>query len=108
MIRPIRIVVVISGFAALFTFAGAANVLAAEDGQVAFNTHAERVTRPRKGTIDSVHPFIRSLARERGRRQATAIIRRASPAPNTWDEANLDKFIETSGPGCLEQQHEAL
>jgi mono/diheme cytochrome c family protein len=83
MIRSIRIVVGTAGLAALFTFIGTAHVLAADGGQVAFNTHCRTCHSTKEGDNRLGPPFITSTARKQGLRQAIATIRRASPAPGS-------------------------
>jgi cytochrome c len=95
MIRPIRIVVVVFRFAALFTFAGAANVLAAEDGQVAFNTHCRTCHSTKEGD-NRLGPSLHKIFGAKAGASAGYgnYSQGLTSSGITWDEANLDKFIE--------------
>ena len=104
MIRSIRIVVGTAGLAALFTFVGTAHVLAADEGQVAFNTHCRTCHSTKEGD-NRLGPSLHNIYRLQGSglRPVTATIRRASPAPGSPGTKRISTDSSKSGPGRLDK-----
>jgi cytochrome c len=95
MIPPIRRVVATSGLVALFTFVAAAHVVAADDGQVAFNTHCRTCHSTKEGDNrlgPSLHKIFGAKA---GASAGYGNYSQGLVSSGiTWDEANLNRFIE--------------
>jgi cytochrome c len=92
MIRSIRSVVSTVG---LLTFIGTAHVLAAEEAQVAFNTHCRTCHSTKEGDNrlgPSLHDIYGSKA---GASTGYSNYSQGLASSGiTWDEANLNRFIE--------------
>lgn len=95
MIPPIRRVVVTSGLAASLTFFGAAHVLAADNGQVAFNTHCRTCHSTKEGD-NRLGPSLHNIYGAKAGASAGYgnYSQGLSSSGITWDEANLNRFIE--------------
>ena len=96
MIRLIHIVVGTAGMAALFTFVGTAHVFAADEGQVAFNTHCRTCHSTREGDNrlgPSLHNIYGSKAgASAGYSNYSQGL--ASPGSPGTVKANLNRFLE--------------
>ena len=95
MIRLIRIVVGTAGLAALFTFVGTAHVLAADDGQVAFNTHCRTCHSTKEGD-NRLGPSLHNIYGSKAGASAgySNFSQGLASSGITWDEANLNRFLE--------------
>jgi cytochrome c len=95
MIRLIRIVVGTAGLAALFTFVGTAHVLAADEGQVAFNTHCRTCHSTKEGD-NRLGPSLHNIYGSKAGASAgySNYSQGLASSGITWDEANLNRFLE--------------
>jgi cytochrome c len=92
MIRSIRSVV---GTVGLLTFIGTAHVLAAEEAQVAFNTHCRTCHSTKEGD-NRLGPSLHNIYGSKAGASAgySNYSQGLTSSGITWDEANLNKFIE--------------
>ena len=90
MIRLIRIVVATAGLAALFTFAGTARVLAAEQNQVAFNTHCRTCHSTKEGD-NRLGPSLHNIYGSKAGASAgySNYSQGLASSGITWDQSNL-------------------
>ena len=95
MIRSIRRVVGSTGLAALFTFVGTLHVHAADANQVAFNTHCRTCHSTKEGD-NRLGPSLHNIYAAKAGASAgyTNYSQGLASSGITWDEANLDKFLE--------------
>jgi cytochrome c len=95
LIRSIRTVVGTGALAALFTFIGTAHVLAAEDAQVAFNTHCRTCHSTKEGD-NRLGPSLHNIYGSKAGASAgySNYSQGLASSGITWDEANLNRFIE--------------
>ena len=95
MIRSIRVVMGTAGLAALLTFIGTAPVLAADEGQVAFNTHC-RTCHSTKEDDNRLGPSLHSIYGSKAGKSAgySNYSQGLASSEITWDEATLNRFIE--------------
>ena len=95
MIRSIRRVVGTAGLAALFTFVGTAQVVAADANQVAFNTHCRTCHSTKEGD-NRLGPSLHNIYAAKAGASAgyTNYSQGLASSGITWDEANLNKFLE--------------
>ena len=95
MIRSIRRVVGTAGLAALFTFVGTAQVVAADANQVAFNTHCRTCHSTKEGD-NRLGPSLHNIYASKAGASAgyTNYSQGLASSGITWDEANLNKFLE--------------
>ena len=95
MIRSIRRVVGTAGLVAWFTFVGTAHVLAADTNQVAFNTHCRTCHSTKEGD-NRLGPSLHNIYAAKAGAAAgyTNYSQGLASSGITWDEANLDRFIE--------------
>ena len=95
MIRLMHIVVGTAGLAALFTFVGTAHVLAADDGQVAFNTHCRTCHSTKEGD-NRLGPSLHNIYDSKAGAAAgySNYSQGLVSSGITWDEANLNRFLE--------------
>ena len=95
MIPSIRIVLGNAGLAALFTFIGTAHVLAADEGQVAFNTHCRTCHSTKEGD-NRLGPSLHNIygSKAGGSAGYSNYSQGLASSGITWDEATLNRFIE--------------
>jgi cytochrome c len=95
MIRSIRRVVGTAGLATLFTFLGTAHVVAADANQVAFNTHCRTCHSTKEGD-NRLGPSLHNIYASKAGASAgyTNYSQGLASSGITWDEANLNKFLE--------------
>jgi len=95
MIPSIRIVLGNAGLAVLFTFIGTAHVLAADEGQVAFNTHC-RTCHSTKEDDNRLGPSLHNIygSKAGGSAGYSNYSQGLASSGITWDEATLNRFIE--------------
>jgi cytochrome c len=95
MIRLIRIVVGTAGLAAWFTFVGTPHVLAADEGQVAFNTHCRTCHSTKEGD-NRLGPSLHNIYGAKAGASAgySNYSQGLASSGITWDAANLNKFLE--------------
>lgn len=94
MIPSIRIVLGNAGLAALCTFIGTAQVLAADEGQVAFNTHCRTCHSTKEGD-NRLGPSLHNIygSKAGGSAGYSNYSQGIASSGIAWDEANLDRFI---------------
>ena len=95
MIRSIHIAVGTAGLAALLTVMGTTQVLAAGEGQVAFNNHCRTCHSTKEGD-NRLGPSLHNIY---GSKAGTSTgysnySQGLTSSGITWDEANLNRFIE--------------
>jgi cytochrome c len=95
MIRSIQIVVGTAVLAALLTFVGTAHVLAADAGQVAFNTHCRTCHSTKEGD-NRLGPSLHNIYGSKAGASAgySNYSQGLASSGIIWDEANLHKFLE--------------
>lgn len=95
MIYSIRIVVGTAGLAALFTFVGTAHVLAADQNQVAFNSHCRTCHSTKEGD-NRLGPSLHNIYGSKAGASAgySNYSQGLASSGITWDEANLNRFLE--------------
>ena len=95
MIHSTRIAVGTAGLAALLSFVGTAHVLAADEGQVAFNTHCRTYHSTKVGD-NRLGPSLHNIYGSKAGVSAgySNYSQGLASSGITWDEANLDRFLE--------------
>ena len=95
MIPSIRMVVGTATLAALLTVVGTATVLAAEQGQVAFNTHCRTCHSTKEGD-NRLGPSLHNIYGSKAGASAgySNYSQGLASSGITWDEANLNRFLE--------------
>ena len=95
MIRLIPMVVGTTGLAALFTFVGTTHVAAADENQVAFNTHC-RTCHSTKEDDNRLGPSLHNIygSKAGGSAGYSNYSQGLASSGITWDEATLNRFIE--------------
>jgi cytochrome c len=95
MIRSISMIMRTAGLTALFTFVGTAHVHAADENEVAFNTHCRTCHSTKEGD-NRLGPSLYNIYASKAGASAgyTNYSQGLASSGITWDEANLNKFIE--------------
>ncbi len=95
MIRAILKAAGTAGLGASFTFVGTAHVLAADEGQVAFNTHCRTCHSTKEGD-NRLGPSLHNIYGSKAGASTgySNDSQGLTSSRITWDEANLNRFIE--------------